>query len=421
MGQGKILKNLRKKKNLSQEEVARSIVSTSYLSRIENGKIEANEETLSLLYQRVGVDYSEQKDETSTIQSLLLEWESPLLENDKEKTRDIYHSLLDYITEMTPFPLQLEFHIKRIRHFLTNPDLDKARESVNFSEQFSDHLDTRLRFLFHKHIGNYHWSASNPDYAEYHFNQALREYSGINFHELEKADLHFLHSLVLYTLRKESLCFYNAEEALRIFQSHYRPKQCMKVHIQLGICHSRIGDFPTCLFHYEKAKALAEFLDLPSFLGIIEHNFANMYVRMQNYEQAVAHLTEAMNHKDNSTESFAYSLVLLLEVRYEQKDTSSCIELLDTFDYLLKDLSDRLTPIQEMKFFRHFLTTGKDEWERFLEKEFFPRLEASKESRKIMKYAKTTAAYYEKTGFYKKSAHYYRLALENSEEVLGYR
>ncbi|SDJ11878.1 helix-turn-helix transcriptional regulator [Salimicrobium halophilum] len=422
MGQGKILKNLRQKNKMSQEEIAKSIVSTSYLSRIENGKIDANEETMALLFERVGVDYFNQQSEDSTIQKLLREWEAPLLDNDKNCTRKTFEALEPLLSEMTPLPLQLEFHVKRIRYFLIHPDSEKARESVDFSEEFAEQLDSRLRFLFHKHIGNYYWMmTSDLGSSEYHFDKAMLEYSGVHFHELEKADLHFLYSLVLYSQKKESLCFYNAEEALRIFQSHYRPKQCMKVHIQLGICHSRVGDFPTCRSHYEKARGLAEFLEDSKHLGIIEHNFANMYVRMQDYERAIGHLKEALKQKEEKTESFAHSFVLLLEVHYEKNEYATCRELLSEYDTLMEDLPDRLTPVQEMKFFHHFLIFPKEEWEPFMEKTFFPQLEENRDSRKVMKYAKILADYYETKGFYKKASHYYRLALRNSEHVIGYR
>lgn len=59
MEMGKIVKYYRVKKGMSQEEVAESIVSPSYLSRIENNKTTVDKETLILLLQRVGVDYEE--------------------------------------------------------------------------------------------------------------------------------------------------------------------------------------------------------------------------------------------------------------------------------------------------------------------------------------------------------------------------
>ena len=53
----------RLEKNWSQEGLCKGICSVSYLSKIESGKAEASGEILSLLFAKLGIDYSPEKEE----------------------------------------------------------------------------------------------------------------------------------------------------------------------------------------------------------------------------------------------------------------------------------------------------------------------------------------------------------------------
>ena len=60
---GGLISRERLEKNWSQEGLCKGICSVSYLSKIESGKAEASEEILSLLFAKLGIDYSPEKEE----------------------------------------------------------------------------------------------------------------------------------------------------------------------------------------------------------------------------------------------------------------------------------------------------------------------------------------------------------------------
>lgn len=52
---GQIIKLYRYKQNMTQSELAEGICSVSHLSKIENGSKEANQDTINLLLERLGI------------------------------------------------------------------------------------------------------------------------------------------------------------------------------------------------------------------------------------------------------------------------------------------------------------------------------------------------------------------------------
>ncbi|WP_431801399.1 helix-turn-helix domain-containing protein [Halobacillus andaensis] len=180
MRNGKILRQRRKELGMSQEELADSVVSPSYLSRIENDKTEADEETLKLLFQKVGVDYRKQTSNTKTIKRLLQEWEKPLLQNERKKSHQIYINLSPLVTDMVEIQLQLEYHIKSIRLFILKKELSKVKDCIVFLDDFYERLTSRNRFFYHKHVGNYEFYAGNFEKAESHFAKAALDFTEVH-------------------------------------------------------------------------------------------------------------------------------------------------------------------------------------------------------------------------------------------------
>ena len=129
---GKLLKFHRLERKMTQEEVAESIVSVSYLSRIENNKTTADQDTIALLFNRVGINFNELQSEDNTIQQLLTAWEQPLLHNQIDECRKLYEQLNKLMSPITRTELLIEFHVKRIRACIILKKIDEVECSLNF-------------------------------------------------------------------------------------------------------------------------------------------------------------------------------------------------------------------------------------------------------------------------------------------------
>ncbi|MEC3884050.1 helix-turn-helix transcriptional regulator [Halobacillus sp. HZG1] len=417
MEMGKILKYYRLKKGMSQEETAESIVSPSYLSRIENNKTTVEKETLILLLQRVGVDYEEIQADEGRIKKLLHQWEEPLLDNKKDECERIYKELQPLIHPVTHTQLQAEFHIKKVRAAIILDFIDEVDHSLRFIDDFFETLSSRNRFFYYKHLGNYYWVVNEPDKAKGYFERGLAEYSSIHLSELEQADLYFLYALSLYVLQKETVSFSYAQSALTVFQNNYKPRQCLKIHIHIGICFSSIGDVHSALSNFEKAKTLAEEIDDRDHLGVIYHNLATMHLRKKERDLSITHLKKAMYYKEQTSLSYFKSLVLLLFVYIQEKKNEECLHELDSHTKIAEQLPSDNVLTKEFWFFYSFFKAEEKKWEEYVKKEFMPTLKKYRKIQEVERYSRFLGEYYEAKGGYKKAASYYKLALDYTNAV----
>ncbi|RDW16161.1 helix-turn-helix domain-containing protein [Oceanobacillus chungangensis] len=414
MDMGRVLKFYRKEKNITQEEVAEAIVSPSYLSRIENAKTTVEEETLALLFNRLGVNYYEMKSNDNRVRELLFRWEKPLLNNDRKECEKTYRELQELVQPVTNLELQAEYHVKKIRACIILNNYDDADYSFRFLHNFYDVLSTRNRYFYFKHVGNYYWITHNTVKAKEYLEKALSEYSSAHLNELEKADMYFLYSLILYVEQKETLSFTYAQESLLIFQNNYKKQQCLKLHIQLGICYSKLGDATTALSEFKKARNLALELKDAIHLGVVEHNIANMYLRKRNRSKAISHLKMAITHKDKESISYFQSLSLLIYVYYQEELLSECHNYLTNHLEVAKQLPNDNIPMKEFWFFHSFLNETEDKWEAYVKNKLLPILKKANNTRDLQRYSNFLGEYYQRRGGYKKAAAYYKLAIKSN-------
>lgn len=412
---GNVLRYLRNQKNMSQEELAQSIVSPSYLSRIENNRTTVEEETLVLLFRRMGLDYHTMQSNEERIEKLLKQWEEPLLRNDKETCRRLHRKLQAAIDPVTDPRLQAEYHIKRIRACILLDRLEDVDASVSFIADSQTSLSPRNRFFYYKHLGNYYWVTHRTETAKDLLEKGVSEYSPVHVSELEKADLFFLYSLSLFAGRNETKSYSYAQMALMIYQNNYKYKECLKAHIHLGICYSNLGDVPSALVHFEKAKALAEEIDDNKHLGVIHHNIATMHLRKKERTEAILALEQALTYKEAPTISYMKSMVLLVFVHYQQGHNQICSDLLTGYRHVVNQFPPDTIHTEEYWFFHHLLHESEQAWEDFVRKTFLPRLEKNRKLQELGRYSRFLGEYYEGKGGYKKAATYYKLALDGSQ------
>jgi len=418
MNEGSLLKYYRKKREWSQEEVSKEIVSTSYYSKIENGLIKPAPETLNLLFERLGIERSKREKEKSEFKLLLQTWEEPLLFNQKKEAASIKENLESMLETILEVELLLEFQVKNIRFLIIMGNLDEIPNSEVVLAGLTDNFNRRTAFFYYKHLGNFYYVQGDLAKANESFKTAISLYTSVLFSELEKADLHYLYSLVLSRLRNDYNSLNFAESSLAIFREHYCLESCAKAHIQIGIGYSRLQNTNEAMKHYETAKELIENVNNFKLLGIIEHNIASLYFRQNNINAAIDHLENSLYYKKkyNDTSYFA-TLILLITYNYARGDLKSCDKWIKKGISLLN--KDRVSKVQELEieFYKKFLFEKDADWESFCTKYFFTYLKENKKWSHLITYSKIIGNYFNEERLYKKSATYFHEVINAYEEI----
>ncbi len=411
---GKLLKFHRLEKGMTQDEVAESIVSVSYLSRIENNKTTADQYTIALLFERVGINFSDLQSEDNTIQQLLIEWEKPLLHNQIKDCERLYDQLNNLISPITRTELLIEFHVKRIRSCVILKNLDEVESSLKFLEYFYEKINVRSRFFYYKHLGNYYSVLRKNTEAKIYLEKALTEYTDRLFHELEKADLYYLYSLVLDRSQDDSLSLTYANKSLDIFRQHYKLERCMKIHIQIGISTSKMGNVSRAIKEFKNARLLALEYEDDANLGIIEHNIASMYLVERNNQKAIKYLSRALEYKKKNSISYIISLNLLIYILYREQQVDECQKYLKENMESVLSLSQTNISIMEFWFLYYFIEEDEEKWEAYAKEKFFSQLKKMNLQIQIQRYSNLLGEYYQKKGAYKKASICYKLVIENN-------
>ena len=95
----------RLQQKMTQEELCQGICSVSYLSKIENGKIEASEEILQLLCTRLEIAVTDLRDVEEDVKGKLDEWLNALVHLDKQQVERIYEELQGEMKHVLDFEI----------------------------------------------------------------------------------------------------------------------------------------------------------------------------------------------------------------------------------------------------------------------------------------------------------------------------
>lgn len=150
---GSIAKRKRISMNLTQSDVAESICSVSYLSKIETNKIHANQNCLDLLMERINVP----------------EWEMHVLENGPEmikesatffyhNEKDSYRTIYDDLVEVKE---NQTADVVKLGYDLMSENLDEAKTLISTNIPLTSSMDKDLLKMFSYYTAEFCYMTAN--------------------------------------------------------------------------------------------------------------------------------------------------------------------------------------------------------------------------------------------------------------------
>jgi HTH-type transcriptional regulator, quorum sensing regulator NprR len=407
----------RQKRNLTQEELSKGIISVSYLSKLENNQVTPSDDIIQLLCERLGV--SSLQNDKHELNQLLEKWNHSLLWKDF-KAADTFHAqikkLLDDTEDLTP---QLFYKILRIRYQLIHSDLDSARTNLIHIHSHYKELTDTLRFYYHKYKGNYYYLLHQYDKAQAELKEAETYYVlGSVINEEERADLYYLFSLVLTRLNVYRLAIYYGEKSLSIFQGVYFQKRCAEVHLLLGICYRRIRYSEEALKHYEWANFISMSINYKSLNSMVEQNLGYLKSVMDKSEEAIHHYLKSIELKESDVEGKLNSILSLVK-EYYKLNRFNQVPLWLTKGLELSSKDKFPDKYYQLSYYQYALNDFPDGFEHFMKEQALPCFKQSGEHLLYAEYSKLLGQYYQGVRKYKNAAFHLREANIIYEEMLS--
>jgi len=408
---GSYIKLQRVQQGMTQDELARGIVSMSYLSKIENQRAEASPDVISLLCTRLGIEIDNEKD--ITIKDKCEEWYGMLFEvNDKEEIKKRFEELNELLQTVNSNNY-IMFEIHKVRYFLVMGEYDNALEQINSLNEISNTFDNLHLYYWYKFKGNYNSLNGDDNQAIKLYELAEEKIKQIDLKNEEAADLYYTIAVAHSKIRNTLEAIDYAERAIEVFQIEYNFIRCAQCHIVLGISYRRIKMYNQAIKNYNLAK----------HLGGLEQN--NQIIQLANVNLGYLHSSNGDSHS-----AIHYYVEIAEDSEVDLKTKLTAMTSLTKEYYSIGKLDESKLMIEKgleifeklhnnEAFKAHFYTlmtykyaTEEDyeRFEQFLIKECIPYLKKHKEFAFLVDFANMLGDHFEKQAKYKEALKYYKLA-----------
>ncbi|WP_121616695.1 hypothetical protein [Virgibacillus halodenitrificans] len=296
---GTYLKFHRLQKNVTQTELSVGICTPSYLSRIENNLIQADEEIYSLLFDSLGLSYKSMIQDEDDLDQRLEEWYKKMFFL-KESDEDI-EELKKLCKNARPHTY-IKFELIYCRYLILSQQIALAKKKIStLSKLTIANKHKRIYFLYINVLMLFNYQTKKYREGLEIGKKAVSTHGFLlNGPDYEVGAFHYNLGLLYKNLYIYRSCEYHTKESLKIFLNGYYLEQAIDCHILLGISLNNTGKRPDSLESYLKAKRLLQYLDKKHhkrYLGIIEHNIGCCYQIQGEYKRAIEHYMSSLSYK----------------------------------------------------------------------------------------------------------------------------
>jgi tetratricopeptide (TPR) repeat protein len=331
---GALIKFYRTQRGITQAELSKGICSVPHLSKIENNSKEANEETISLLLDRLRISLEEMEEKEDQIKILLRELGSKINFFLKDEIDEIYQKLKD-IEHLIPFSKHIFIcELYKYRYLLFKGFFEEAeyqrdllyKQKKNFS-QHEDYLFRYYNAIFFILKGQF----KNAD-------DILDTLDIENDHETTSGEFLYHRALVKSSLEQSGHAIHFGKMALQIFMSQHNFFRILHTLMLLGInyTHSNI---------YEEAKGCfqhlirnAEILKEEKLLPQIYHNMGFLQNKMKNTKEALFYFEKSLALQPNYNQHYLVTLYSIGEIYFSLSAIEKARECFHEVNSLSKEL-----------------------------------------------------------------------------------
>lgn len=412
---GQIIKSNRIKKKINQETLCEGICTSSYLSRIENGHLVADDQIYELLFKKLELDYHRFIYEDNMIDEKLEKIYKKLIfkEQIDEDIEVIFNS-----TNLNSKNVYTKKQLVYARYLINNDRVYEAKQIINeikhtvSTDNFRNYfLFINISILINYIEGNYEniLTVKRGFDKLITYNYEIKDYElGIYFYNV---------ALTYCKLSYYAKCTHYAKNALDKFSNSFFPLFDFNCYLLLGIAFNNLSEFKKSLEYYELAKSILVHTSLKenqSYWNSLYCNIGYCYELQYQYEKAITYYEKALEY---SEEVDVCTLINLTRSNY----------LFDKFDrasmYLNEIINSNIQIETKYKYqvdiFSIILFNQPDSLEQidYLQKESINYFLNNKLYELTLFYCNVFAVFYKKLKWYKKVSELYEIAFKVSNMI----
>ena len=409
---GRLIKYHRQQQGLRQDDVAVGICTPSYLSRIENGVVVAEQTVYEMLLARLGIDLAHEGANLELKHSLLETMYAKLLSNET-LTQNELAKLESYQTEIFQQEIDLLAGLVYIRYLSSIDALTVARELLMKIEPFITWHQDRVTQMYIAITTNAHLS-----FLE--FEEIIKREEQQQVSNYMNAASRFEQANYLYHLAFAHHRYYSFQQALyyinratEAFSHHYKPLFQLKLYSMKGVILNDLHRYQEALVEFEAGLELlrnVSAIQTPRQWSSLYNNLAYCYECQGLFKEAMSYYEQA-----NSFEEELHTVINWMRATYQQGDQETLHKLFanyprDRFKVLHHQYQRDLLKYANNRDYR--LTKLK-----YIEELIFPYFSAQEYYSLTLYYAPLWATFYEELHAYKQASICFKHAFIASEKV----
>ncbi|SET57775.1 Helix-turn-helix [Oceanobacillus limi] len=417
-GFGKKIKYYRIKAKMTQKELSKGIVSVSYLSKLEGGKIEPTKEIKELLCFKLKIDRNIV--ESDQLRNLCENWIKLVLERKKLEATKVFREISKDIDHVANTNLLNLFEINKLFYYLLTNNQLEIEKQFQLLRDLSTEFSGKERYYWLKAKGSYHYEKLTFKEALISYQEAERtiDLEQVYYPDEEKNDLYYAIALASSKLRNSYLSMVYAQKALAYYQSIYKLQRCARCHVLLGINYQRINEFDKSYRCYQQAASIAKNINDKVLLSVCNQNIGYLFSGKNNFSLAIEHFHKSYQLRESDLAIKRIVPVSSIMKEYYKKGDHRAAET-----WLEKglDLTKSLDPsvslhIYEFKVYAHLIRGFNQSFVHLITREVLPFLDKKQLIHEKPFYLETLADYYFHDRKYKLAATNYQAACRSRNQ-----
>ncbi|KIL44657.1 hypothetical protein KP77_28780 [Jeotgalibacillus alimentarius] len=311
MNVGSIIKYYRTKKGMTQTELAEGICSISHLSKIETNMYSANEETVGLLLDKLGLKLDEIADNLAELKEILQEFISSVFMRDTATIDTLFEEMMqkeDYFETSEYVNL---FHLYKYRYFLNKADLKEAQVQMKILQRLKttfDPIESNILTFFN---GFHYTITEKTEEAIKALNKFLENPLPVGGQWVGEAYYLLARAHVSMNQNEAGLIF--SKKAYDIFMNESNFSRQVHSQTIIGISYMRLNLYNEAIAIYKPLLQNTRMFFRDSLYAGVLVNYGRCLHMSKQYGKAQKYLDEALELAEPYTESHAVGLLIWLE------------------------------------------------------------------------------------------------------------
>ena len=297
---GYLIRSNRVRQKMSQEQLCKEICAVSYLSKIEAGIAEPNEEIIQKLFDKLEVTYTQDEELIREYKEYLYRYFDAFFHH--ESTVEMEELIYKNRKRMENSEISIEYQLFCIFNG-AGDDGHVAQRLIQNVEQYKEYMNEETAFLYYMAKGMYGKDSETRVKA---YQKARRI-----------KDCSLVYESLMYEAFNEGL-YQEALNDCRIGYERAMQEGFLLVAKQIsfleGVCYGKQGNIPGMLRAYKRTKELSR--GDKKIAASIDYNIAAVYIEQGMHKESIPYLLSALKQEQEGDSAFLINHKLAMA--YEQ-------------------------------------------------------------------------------------------------------